>query len=145
MNQDKKKTGRFKIKPVDCNLWYWVYVYDDKNKLRAAAREYKQEDDFDNCLAVCQPQRRIVISPTGEVKEYDNLGVVRILNTAGSEIAAHELLHASLNLYREKHRKNADFGEQCNDEEEELCYIFGQMFSMLVSKMYKNGYWKEAQ
>lgn len=141
----KNYIKRFKIKSNECNLWYWVFVYDTVEKLRLDAKRYKQTDDFDDCLAVCQPTRRIEIRPNGEEIEYSNLGAIRILTTAGSEVTAHELLHASLDIYREKNKRKADFGEHCNDAEEELCYIHGQLFSMLVSKMYKYGIWGESK
>lgn len=62
------------------------------------------------------------------------------MKTAGSEITAHETLHASLWAYRVKSGK-ANFGEECSDKEESLCYIFGQFYRDLVAKMYKFKYW----
>jgi len=131
---------KFKIKATEYPLWYWVYVYDDRKKLVEDANNYKIYDNVEDCLAVCQPVRRIVIHKDGTEERYNNLGIIRILADAGSEITSHELLHASLDLYREAVGM-ADFGESCSEDEETLCYIHGQMFSMLVSKMYKYGVW----
>lgn len=37
---------RFKIGTTNSDLWYWVFVYNDIEKLRLDAKNYKQEDDF---------------------------------------------------------------------------------------------------
>lgn len=64
-----------------------------------------------------------------------------MLNTAGSEISSHEVLHSALHNYRLEHKK-ANFGDQCSDKEEKLCYMFGELYKQLVIKMYKYKLWK---
>lgn len=50
-----------------------------------------------------------------------------------SEIVAHELVHAAVAVYRMNVRGDVRLGEDCGEREEQLAYIYGELYGSLMS------------
>lgn len=135
---------KFKLKSRRSPLYFWVYIYDSVDKLRSDAKSFRHDaDDFGGCLGVCQPFERLIIGKDGQEKRDEEIGVVRILNTAGSEITSHEVLHAAFWNFRLEHNDEANFGTDCSEHEEDFVHLFSELYRDFISKMYKFKIWKE--
>ena len=133
----------------------YVYVYDDLKQMRKDSDQYDEkighETDNGNILGISHHYIREKVEKDGSSERRRDIGIIRLSKKhLATEIVAHELLHAALWNYRvnygteregEGSLENADFGNSCNDDEETLCHIYGQMFRDLTRKLYKKGLW----
>lgn len=133
---------RFRIKDQKSGLWFWVYIYEDLDRLHLDAMKYSGENDLEDAQAVCQPSERILVSPAGEERRHNNVGVIRLMKDVGGMITVHECLHAAMWIYRLTSGGRATFGSECSDREEKLAYILDDLYGDLISKMYKFEVWK---
>lgn len=116
--------------------WVWVRFYETVEDLRKAAYSYdtyKVPNEFNRAEACFNPSRlRFVVDKKGKMVEHlppnKCLGVIRIVRGCSYEIVAHEVVHASLHIYRRVVRPNANFWRECHEAEEDFAYIYGQLF-----------------
>lgn len=136
-----RQIKKFKVRDED--LWYWVYVYSDKQAMRLDAAIYKLEDsDVQDADALCQPVERLLIQPNKPAVRYGNVGIIRVMDDVGGAVSSHELLHGAMHIYRLRNDYKADFGDNNGEKEEELCYILTSLIHEFGDKMYKFGIWK---
>ena len=132
--------------------WFWVRFYSNADKLQEAARRCDISRGFlseEYTMLGCVQPTIIRERYSKEFKDWRRVshrnklcGVIRLIDPDGyslnREHLAHELLHATLEIYRRAIRKNANFWETCNQSEEELCYIYGEMYNHFMIQ-----YWSE--
>lgn len=154
----KKTQGitEFKVKNRMNKSWVRVLVYDDVQQMR------KESDDYDEKLGHARDNGDIAglsyhycreqFDEKGkQIGRKNDIGIIRLCKKyLSTEVVAHELLHAALWNYRlnygtehefEGSIENACFGQGCNDDEETLCHLYGQMFRDMTRKLYKKGLW----
>jgi len=110
--------------------WWWVRIHDTLPALRAAAMAYSSTEQFSDCYACVQVKRWC--DPAGRYWYPDSgyCGVMRFAaGHIGGEIAAHELLHAALAIYRIDVDPDAQLGPDICEAEEQLAYLFGELYA----------------
>lgn len=127
---------RFKIKSEESKYWIWVLLYDNIDLLRVDAKKEDGEPFLDT-LGVSHHYERIIYEDGVEIGILDNIGKIRLCTDyLGATVVAHEVLHSALWIYRLENNKTCDLGSECNDKEEKLCHIYGQLYACFLKKMY---------
>ncbi len=118
-------TGR-----IGRRVWWMVRLYDDVATLRAHASNYDPAADFSECYGVCHHARYHDDNGSLRPGPKGYGGVIRYsLPHLTGEIAAHELAHAALATYRMVVADNPRFGTGIGFREEQLCYLFGELYA----------------
>jgi hypothetical protein len=143
---------KFKIKSQATDFFFYVVIYDDIDSMRKDIVWFdrltgkKEPDPEKDVLGVCQPFIKIRVLANGEEANLKNIGIIRLCKDfIGTEIISHEILHAAIWQYRIEYGterpdgsiENADFGNNCSQDEENFCHLYGQLFSNFVKKMYR--------
>jgi hypothetical protein len=146
------KAKSFRLQCLDkklSTLWFWVFVYENVEDLREAATNYEKgrgtNKVYEDCLGICHPYERVIIEKGKSEVRHDNAGIIRLSRGyLSTEIVSHEALHAAFWIYRLDfgNKENANFGKNCSQKEENLCHIYGQLFTNMTGKLYKHGFWK---
>lgn len=137
-------------------MWFHVIVYPTTREMIDAANEHTKETGEDmkytGSAGVCHTYQRLKITEKGEETLLNEIGTIRLAKThLNTEVVSHEVLHAAMHLYRllygtereyEGSSHNADFGSGCNPQEENLCYLFGEMFRDMNLKLHNNNLWQ---
>lgn len=147
---------KFKIKSDESDLWFWVIVYPNSKQMREAASNHTAETgervSFDGAAGVCHTYERIRIDPDGKEEVLKQIGTIRLVkDKLHTEVISHEVVHAAMHLYRLLHgvenpldgsSHNADFGNGCNQDEENFAYIYGSLFHSMNMKLHDNKFWE---
>lgn len=112
--------------------WWVVRIHPDVEHLRRAARRFTRGDDFSEAAGVCHAalwrDRR-----TREFLRYGENGYAGVIRLAPpyitGEVVAHELLHAAVATYRMNFTVDVHLGEEVDDREENLAYIYGELYA----------------
>lgn len=103
--------------------WFRVRIHDTVDQLRAAGSRYRPGEDFTQALGLCHPVRH-------PAPANGFAGVIRFARSyLTGEIVAHELLHASLVVYRLNVRADVRLGNGCGEREEQLAWIHGALYA----------------
>ncbi|MFD8496330.1 hypothetical protein [Amycolatopsis sp. NPDC059657] len=119
--------------------WCWVRIHPDEAHFAAAAKRLAPWHDepgwWDGCLGCFQP--------TGWIEHDDGAieyprngfaGTLRLIDGhVTSEIVAHELVHAAVQIYRMNVKRDVRLSRDCGQREEELAYIYGELYGSLMS------------
>lgn len=147
---------RFKIRTRDkrlSNFWFWVYIHDSIKEMRDIETQYRKEEkldfeDYSDCYGLCHPYERSAGLITegkkkGQHRLHPNIGYVRLSKDyLSTEIVCHEILHAALWMYRCNFSRNANFGNECSQKEEDICHLYGQLFTFTTKRLHELGLWK---
>lgn len=146
---------KFKIKSPQSDLWFWVIIYHTKKEMRKAAGDHTEDTgervDFIRASGVCHTYERVRIAPDGTEKILKEIGTIRLIKTElHTEVIAHEIVHAAMHLYRllygvenelDGSSHNASFGNGCNEDEENLAYLYGELFHCMNLKLHDHKLW----
>lgn len=120
---------------------FWIVrIHPDVEHLRCAAARFRPQHDsghWEEACGCCHPLGWLN-GGKGDQKWPPNgyAGVIRYAEDyLTTEIVAHELVHAALWIYRMNVKSRVVLGDQCNDREESLAYIYGELFADLQSKL----------
>ncbi|WP_409463592.1 hypothetical protein [Amycolatopsis sp. GA6-003] len=119
--------------------WCWVVVHPDLDHFRAAAirtAPWHGTAYWDGCLGCFQPvayrERHDGEAWVGRWPANGYAGILRLAEGHVSpEIVAHELVHASAQIYRMNVDRDVRLGDDCGEREEQLAYIYGELFASL--------------
>lgn len=148
----------FKIKSKQSKCYFKVIVYENIKQLRKDTKKYDalrkvkiKDNEDEEILGLCHSFERYKADKDGKFKRLPNIGIIRLAKTyLTTEIVAHEVVHAAMHNYRIDYGNediyngtngNANFGNNCCDEEENFAYIYGELFRDITNKLYKYGLW----
>ncbi len=119
--------------------WCWVRIHPTIAHFTAAATRtapWHPKGYWDGCIGCFQPTTWIE-HDDGIVTYPANgyAGTLRLIEGHNNpEITAHELVHAATQIYRMNVKRDVRLGDDCRQREEELAYIYGELFASLHSK-----------
>jgi hypothetical protein len=136
---------RFKIKASldGREICYWVKVFDTQEQMtdyvKAAdkqAGKFEGDDHYGRATGYCQKWNSL--DETGTL--HPTIGQI-LLNRAsmGGSVLGHEVMHAAWWAYDTLTGRNSVAGI---DQEEELAYLFSDLYNMATNKMYGLGIWQ---
>ena len=115
--------------------WVRVRVHDTAAQLQDAAHRLRADTTsrayWDGCYGCFHPVGYFQHAKTGAIRYGRNgfAGTLRLaMGHATSEIVAHELMHAAMQVYRMNACAEVRLGRQCGKREEQLAYIYGELF-----------------
>ena len=131
---------RLRIRTTDRvgpSRWWWVIVHDSLEEMRRAGGRWPHnqttEAELAEATGMCQPINWWENDAEPGVRYYPDTGYAGAVRfTAGyvsPEIVAHEIVHAAVATYRMNCSADACLGEDCGDEEEDLAYLYGELFA----------------
>lgn len=143
-------TGQFTI-PVSSHgvlRKFKVYVYPDLESMyEATDRWHKKRGDSEpsehNYHAITHSYNTIDIDADGKEVQYANIGIIRLCKgKLHSYVIAHEVAHATLNVYQLDCVDEIDpvLGH-INPGNETFCHILSELEHNLVSKLNRGGYY----
>lgn len=150
MPKMKRPYQRFIIRSQGSRFWFWVFVYEELKDLRVDANTfgYAKNEEYSDCVGICQPYTRQVIGKNGEGDRlHANIGIIRLCREYSSTFTvSHEVMHAAFWLYRleiakKKTPGNANFGNEVSPREEAFAYLYGHLFRDMTRQMYKYKHW----
>ncbi|MER5608366.1 hypothetical protein AB0F93_00220 [Micromonospora tulbaghiae] len=117
--------------------WWWVVVHPGVEELRAAGDAWLRRQgayaDLSDAVGLCQPVGWMEYEESPRERHYPAsgyAGVVRLaVGEVTAEIVAHELVHAAVATYRMNVRPDVRLGVQCGGREEDLAYLYGELFA----------------
>jgi hypothetical protein len=110
--------------------YFRVAIYDDREAFQAAALQYNGVELEAECHGVCQPAP---VKEDGSDPSHFG-GVIRfVASHLTPEVAAHEMVHAALVVYRMDINPDVRLGNGCRLREEHLAHIAGDLISQLDS------------
>jgi hypothetical protein len=121
--------------------WCWVRIHADTDDLARAAERLLAEcssGEWAGTLGCFQPTPATRKAPDGSVLEPPNgyAGVLRLADGwITPEIVAHELVHAAVQIYRMNVHYDVRLGNGCREREEQLAYIYGELYASLASQL----------
>jgi len=120
---------------VSPRRWCRVRIHPTVEDLQAAAHRLRPDTrraHWDGCFGCFHPSTYWQHDETGEIR-YGRNGFAGTLRLAEghvtSEIVAHELVHAALQIYRMNVTTEVRLGRQCASREESLAYIYGELYA----------------
>jgi hypothetical protein len=125
--------------------WCWVRIHDTVEDLRVSAHRnapWHEREWWSECVGCFQPTAVRLDKATGEPKEPANgyAGTLRLAEGwVTAEIVAHELIHAALCIYRMNVKPDVRLGQGCGKREEDLAYIYGELYGSFESQWHKEG------
>lgn len=112
--------------------WWLVRIHPTVEHLRAAARRHRPQHDagwWDDCVGCCS-------AAPDPLPSNGYAGMIRYAEThLTSEIVTHELVHAAAATYRMNVATVIDLGPECGPGEEDLAYIYGELYADLERKL----------
>ena len=119
--------------------WCWVRIHPTITHFEAAATRtspWHPKDYWEGCRGCFQPapyrERHVDGEWTGRWPTNGYAGVLRLIEGHTTpEIMAHELVHAAAQIYRMNVKRGIRLGEDCGEREEQLAYIYGELFTSL--------------
>lgn len=138
---------KFKLRENRSKKYFEVVVHDSLQEMRKAASKYDidagKDGDHTETYGVFHPFEKFYVDSTGKEIYHNQIGIVRFSKKhLSSEIVSHEIGHAAMWQYRLEHDKQAIFGEQIDDREENLIHIYGRLFRKITNQLYKHNLWK---
>jgi hypothetical protein len=123
--------------------WCWVRVHDNVDQLRDAQHRLtpsgpRGEMDSFGCFQSVPYRISYLTNPDGDGRWPANgyAGTIRLAEGwVTSEVVPHELVHAAAQIYRMNVARVVNLGEDCGDREEDLAYIYGELFADLQDKL----------
>lgn len=117
--------------------WWWVVIHPDLDAMRAAARAWCGDvypDEFwEDTAGLCQPVGWWEPEDDPRVRHYPESGYAGVIRFAAGHVdaavVAHELVHAAVAVYRMNCCPDVRLGQQCGRREEELAYLYGELFA----------------
>ncbi len=115
--------------------WWWVIIHESLKEMRHAGARWphNSETDFGEAEGLCQPINWWENDDEPGIRYYPETGYAGVLRFVTdhihAEIVAHELVHAAVAVYRMNCSSDACLGEDYGDEEEDLAYIYGELFA----------------
>lgn len=137
----------FKLRAPGTEYFFKVKIHGSIKELRKSANRYsdyigEKGASYGDALAVTHTFQRVKISPDGKEEQSLLVGLVRFSSkNISTQIVCHEVIHAALHQYRLTKNMVADFGEGCNEEEEDFAHIYDSLFRDMVKKLYKHKLW----
>lgn len=117
--------------------WCRVRIHDTVEDLRAAAHRTRPHHGLDwwsECCGCFHPTTHRLNGQT-DTPRFPANGFAGTLRLARgwitSEIVAHELVHAAAQIYRMNAKRDIRLGTACGQREEELAYIYGELYAAL--------------
>jgi hypothetical protein len=105
-------------------------------QLRAHAQRLNPSGGWDDCLGGFQPPPRYLHGDDPGWVRNGYAGTLRFAEPyVTSEIVAHELIHASLQIYRMNVDACVTLGSRVTEKEENLAYIYGELYAELEKKI----------
>ena len=121
--------------------WIQVRIHDSVQDLRRAAHRLRPDTMsawWDECCGCFHPTYHWFNQETQQ-RRYSTNGYAGLLRLADgyvtSEIVAHELVHAAVQVYRMNVRADVRIGSNCAGNEENLAYIYGELYADLEAKL----------
>lgn len=120
--------------------WWLIRIHDTAEQLREAAHRFRPwlgRSHWEDCCGCCHPLGWMN-GGKGDQKWPANgyAGVIRYCEDwLTPEIVAHELVHAALWTYRMNVKSHANLGRECGEREEQLAYIYGELYADLERKL----------
>jgi len=127
---------KFKLSTVNSKYWVWVRVFDDVKSMLTYAKKTNPED-LTGSLGYFHPYFRETLKGNKWIDNPNTGELVINKKHLGNVVISHELLHAAIWLWRRKY-KTLKLGEEVDEKEEELCYLYGDLFAEFIRKMYKH-------
>lgn len=141
-------TIKFKIRSKQSNLWLWVYVHPTLKKFIQAYKKYEKREfgqdnpTIEDVKGCCHCYRRIRINEDKTEEASNEVGIIRLAFTNCTPLViAHELVHGAMQIYREEFQHSATFGSNCGPKEENLAYIYGELFRDINIKLHRYNIW----
>lgn len=125
-------TSEVRVPPV---RWCWVRVHPTAQHMRAAAYRSAPHHgrDFHAASLACfqpSPYRERFVDGKWEQRHSNYAGTMRLVGgDVTAEVVAHELVHAAVQVYRSNVKQRVVLGEDCGPREEQLAYIYGELFA----------------
>lgn len=118
-----------------------VYVYEQLEELRAAATRFSPaEDNFDDCMGVCQTATWS--DDAGVVVDRTAILVRLWRGALGTSIVTHEMSHAACEVYaRSLPDLDAPVGEHLHNANEVLAHLHSDLNRALIARLYAYGYY----
>lgn len=117
--------------------WWIVRIHENVHQLREAAHRHRPwhgRAHWDECWGCCQP-----LGWPNEGYDWPSSGYAGIVRLTSDYldvgVIAHELVHAAAWTYRMNVKPRIFLGDQVGDREEQLAYIYGELFADLYRKV----------
>lgn len=126
-----------------------VYVYPDLESLYAATdrwfKKRSEKPDKHNYHAITHSYNTINIDADGEETNYPTVGIIRLCKGyLYSYIIAHEIAHATLNVYQLDCLEETDpVLDHIDPGNEKFCHILSELEHNIVSKLNRGGFYDE--
>lgn len=132
---------RFKIKTQGEPHFFWCRVFDTKKEMHQWYRttsQYQEQGGKGDFGAMVLPYEKVKFENDAEIRHPEIGTVIFYRGQMGAGVISHEMGHCALWYDRIINgNRNAQYGEEVNDEEERLCYLIGDLTRCLVNKCYK--------
>lgn len=143
-----KKLIKFKIRSRQSKKFLTVLVHSSLKEFRSSYKKYdiqvygKVSPLIDDCYGVCHSYTKFRVSKGGKEEISNEVGIIRLSKpTCTTLVVSHELIHGALQIYRQEFNKPASFGSGVSEKEENLAYIYGDLFRQMTNKLYKYNIW----
>lgn len=110
--------------------WCWVRIHATVEEMRVHAQRLNPATDggWADCCACFQPCWKDCKTAFA--------GTLRLTEEwLTPEIVAHELVHAAAQVYRLNVRRDVRLGAGCHGREEDLAYIYGELYAAMEAKL----------
>ena len=119
-----------------------VRIHPNVEHLRKAAHRlapWNGYDWWDGCYGCFQPAPWRC-NNAGEPAWTAFAGTLRLsAHDLSAEIAAHELVHAAMQIYRMNVKPDVRIGKECNTREEDFAYIYGELSASMIAGLARSG------
>lgn len=145
---------KFKVVAASENktVYFWIKIFDTHRELEIEAkrkdneRKYPKQTNryYQESVGLCQKWESLYVE-NGMLYPY--IGQILLTTDVKPNVVYHELVHAALwayeLLYGNKPLVNgpSDADWSMNDEEN-LAYLYGDVLSMMIAKLYRYKIWK---
>lgn len=126
---------------VGLRRWCLVRIHDNVEDLRRAAHRLRPDTGiawWDECYGCFHPTWHW-FHPETKARRYSANGYAGLMRFAEdhvtSEIVAHELVHAAVQIYRMNVKTDMRLGSNCGAREEDFAYIYGELYADLEAKL----------
>ena len=126
--------------------WFWLLVYPGVDEMRRAATRYSGGVSFDGALGCFHPApERYEYGEDGDALPRGSRsfsGVMRLVSgRCQTDVVAHEATHAAAAIYRRNVEAEVNLGDDCDEREERLAYVVGDLVGALSTAMHEIGEW----
>lgn len=122
-----------------------VYVYETLTDMYKATNRWSMLRDGtkvkENYHAITHSYNNIDINPDGTEVNYPNVGIIRLCKDyLHSYVIAHEIAHATLNVYQLDCVEETDnVYDHIDPGNETFCHILSELEHNIVSKLHRHG------